>query len=222
MRGEARVQGSRAGTVAAGGLRVPPPVPAMNLLRPGLPARRARAAAVVVAVLLLVSVFDLLLVLGWAGLSLRNDRAEGAMADWRSEEARWQAQAAEHAGTIQDRWLLLQHLAVLDGLPSGYEVVQALAVTLAEALPEGATIATAHLGEGGFIVITGTAPAHEAVERYVRALQASGMFQYVRVAAVSRAAAGEDGSTAAGTGMGGVTFQVEAWLKEAGDHGGGV
>ena len=199
-----------------------PTVPAMNLLRPALPARRARVAAFLVVILVLVALIDVGLVLGWLGISLQNSRIQGQIDGLRSDEARWQAEAARYAGITQDRARLLRQLEVLNELPTGYSNVRALAEHLAAALPDGAVVQTANLGEDGFVLITGTAQTFDGVERYVRALEAGGMFRYVRVATAGRpeALAGNSPNAAGGGGL--VTFQVEGWLEEAAGDDGGV
>ncbi|WP_460039295.1 PilN domain-containing protein [Thermaerobacter litoralis] len=159
------------------------------------------------------------LVMGWLGLSLKNTQLQQQIATAKAEQTRWQADAVRYAGTVQARARLLQQLEVLRALPPGYTGMEEFADGLAAALPDGARLLTANVADGGFVLITGTATDYESVERFARALEAGGMFRYVRVATAGQSEA-SGGSSEMESGP--VTFQVEGWLGEAAGHGGGI
>ncbi|QIA26667.1 fimbrial assembly protein [Thermaerobacter sp. PB12/4term] len=198
-------------------------VPAFNLLQPALPARRARVVAIAVALLVLVSLVDLAMVLAWTGITLHNDGTERQILALQDDEARWRAEAARYAPSIQERAELTARLEILQSLPPGYVASDALLRHLSATLPPGSSLTSANLAEEGRVVLSGVAPSYQAVEQYARSLQRGGFFAYVRVATAaetgSEAVAGEAGSS---LGSGPVSFQFEGWLKEMFGHDGGV
>ncbi|MBX5465860.1 MAG: fimbrial assembly protein, partial [Clostridia bacterium] len=176
---------------------------------------RARLAGALSAALLAVALLDLLAVLAWSALLAQSSRLDSQIGAYGRRQAQANALAARSAPEARSLAELRTRLAVLEALPPGVQGSQALLERLAELLPAGGSLSSATLGSGGRLLLTGQLPSYAAVESYVRALQATGRFAYVRV--VSEVA-GQGGAPAA-TGApqpAGVQFQLESWLAGEG------
>src|SRR5690606_27833609 len=110
--------GCHAGAGARGGGPDTMTVPAFNLLQPALPARRARAAAMLVVLLLATAMVDLVLVLAWLGLAVSNTGLAETVEQLQAQEARWRAEAVRYASRAQERAALQERLRILAGLPA--------------------------------------------------------------------------------------------------------
>ena len=188
-------------------------VPALNLLHPRLPARRARMAAALTIALLVVALLDLSLVLVWSGLWVANGRLATTLEHLLRRESVLRVATASHAEAARERTEIRARLELLRSLPAGYPDSEGLMQRLGAALPPGTTLTDVNLTPERRVVVTGLAPSYGAVEDYARALQSVGDFSYVRIASSGVAMAGTGASE---TGSGGVDFQMEAWLKGEG------
>lgn len=192
-------------------------MPAFDLLHPRLPSRRTRLAGALSAVLLAVALLDLVAVLAWSALAGQTSSLEHQIVAYqqRQAQASANAQAARTGSTAREVADLRSRLALLKSLPTGFPGSETLLGALAESLPPGGTLSGATLGTDGRLLVTGTLPSHAAVEAYVRALETTGRFAYVRV--VSEAAGQGRSAPTGGTPVpSGVQFQVESWLRGEG------
>lgn len=201
------------------------PSPAFDLLRPRLPSRRARAAAALSAVLLVAACLDLIVVLAWSGLAVHNARMEGVIEDYGQQEALANAQAARNGAAAREAAQIRERLEFLKTLPPGSTRSEALLNAMDRALPAGGALTGVTLGTDRRLIVTGTVPAYPDVEAYVRALDGTGEFAYVRVVSITASqgdsaggagGAGSSGGSAAPVPPAGVEFQLECWPRGEG------
>lgn len=177
------------------------PSPAFDLLRPRLLSRRARVEAALAAALLAVALLDLVAVLAWSGLTVHNARLQGAIHEYQQREALANARAAREGRAAREADQARERLEFLQNLPPVTGRSEALLGAISGALVAGGQLTGAILGTDGRLILTGTARAHDDVETYVRALEATGQFAYLRVVSVTSG----EGEPA------GVEFQLECW-----------
>ncbi|HEY8416195.1 MAG TPA: PilN domain-containing protein [Thermaerobacter sp.] len=179
------------------------PSPAFDLLRPRLPSRRARVAAALAAALLAVALLDLVAVLAWSGLAVHNARLQGSLHEYQQQEALASARAAREGRAAREAEQARERLEFLRNLPPATGRSEALLGAIRGALPAGGHLTGATLGTDGRLILTGTARVHDDVEAYVRALEATGQFAYLRVVSITAS----EGDPA------GVEFQLECWPR---------
>lgn len=202
-------------------------MPAFDLLHPRLPSRRARLAGALTVALLVVALLDLVAVLAWSALVAQSSHLESQIGAYSRRQAQANALAARSGSAARSLGQLRARLAALQALPPGVQGSQALLETLAQLLPAGGSLSSATLGSGGRLLLTGQFPSYAAVEGYVRALQATGRFAYVRVVSEVAGQGGAPAAAGAAPPAGaaqpagapqpaGVQFQLESWLAGEG------
>ncbi|PZN08028.1 MAG: hypothetical protein DIU69_10680, partial [Bacillota bacterium] len=156
--------------------------------------------------LLDVALLDLVAVRAGAGRAVQNARLQGAIHEYEGREALANAEAAREGRAAREAEQARQRLAFLRSLPPAAGRSEALLRAVSGTLPAGGQLTGATFGTDGRLILTGTVRAHDGVEAYVRALEGTGQFAYLRVVSI----------TASEGDPPGVEFQLECWPRGEG------